>query len=174
MAIFARNSINIKDTSESVTVKSHWHPQLKYYLSCVNNVLIDENIPYSYRNYGDYKAGQYLDLQNCRQLKIFLVQYSPDEMKNTGLFHEVSDSDDLNDGGNMFIEIHKKSDLAALFPNRSDLDKFSFLLGQRIQKISVMIFKLNWVKENYYQSLISLTSEIQRLEESGNSICNVI
>ena len=154
MAAFNRLQIGLRATGTTVTTPDAPEAELMYYLNCICCVLQLDNTA-QMRRLRDYREYYLLDEDDLMALLLMCILLSPDELIGKCIFQ---DDDMCGDSNNEFYEISAV--------NTSLVVTDSIVIGgerRRVQKI--MVFKMSWLRSNYFEPLQRLNDRLKRERE---------
>jgi hypothetical protein len=134
--------VSIKALGSTTAVPDNKFARLMYYLGCVESI---STISFGkYTKYRDYYSLSNEDLAFVVKLAL---AFSPDKLREIGVFVEVSD--DTMDSGNEFFEIEQQSFVAL-----ADDDIAIGAFRGKVNKI--MAYKKSWLEKNYLAPLAAI------------------
>ena len=147
---FGYNRLKIKDDTVKVFVPEDDIAKLMYYLDCVSTVLkYDGFYPYN-----DYKNYKYLTSEERKLVIELAILFNPKIMVDVGVFVET-DNLDMN---NRFFELTDET-------MNIHANEVIVIGGITTRVLKIMLFKSNWVFQNFIWPLKRLT---QKETESYN------
>ena len=135
-AHFTSNKLRIRDTSNKVNIPNNPKAKLMYYLNCISCVLRTDKLG-KFTNYEEYYNITDSEIDDI----LYLARiFNPKIMVQTGIFVLNEDLDILN----RFFEITNEE--LGIHAN----DEI-FIGGISVRVIKLMLFKKEWVVDNYLE-----------------------
>jgi hypothetical protein len=148
---FQQNQIGVKYTGYKVDVPNNDVARLMYYLQCVcTSIEIEQDA--EVQRFTSYNNYAYLSVEEQRVLLGLCYTFSPDVLEDKVFFHnETLCGDNLNE----FLEI---SEVRQQFLAAESI----LIAGQTREVNKIMVYKMQWMRINYFQSMQGLAATLNR------------
>jgi hypothetical protein len=144
-----RTEYDVKDIGRSVTVPNDSRAKLMYYLSCICSILdLDENSELQrFRRFQNYSS--IYSREDKQRLLACCALLRPDLLEGKCIIHHEG-----LESSNEFIEVSKVNKTFAFTSN-------IIIGGQRKQVTKIMLYKMQWLRNNYLNPLSTLAEELE-------------
>ncbi|CAF1301166.1 unnamed protein product [Didymodactylos carnosus] len=157
MALWQRNNYDIRQFGTTVQIPNNCIAKLQYYLDCIMTVIdyTDQDLSRLRAYRCSTTATAYLTPTEIRLLYILCATFSPDEFENKCLFES-----DRIDSNNEFFELsHTQNNLLVV----SSVS----VAGRQRQVKKFMLYKEQWMRNNYYQPMLQLTVIMRSTQQNS-------
>lgn len=136
-----------ENITSTATIPNDCVARLMYYLECIETVT-NFGIPYSLRNYSNYRS---LDSEDKRNLLRYCQALTIRVLQAAKLFILVDDRD-MKNTSNEFYKITQETQS---FGMTRDI----VIAGKRVRAVKIMFFSMEWANRNYINPLRELENQ---------------